>query len=340
MKPKIAFLPAGLDACALFRMFLTHLHYDESVFIFNPYGLPEEAFKDCQIALVQRLSSQENYKAIQLFKKLGLKLVYDLDDDLWSVPTYNPAYKLIKSWLPGFEICASMADAITVSTSHLKVMVSRVLGKKRPPIYVVENSIDMGLYRPLPEFLKKNKNGKVVVGWAGTNTHSGDVKKVFSIIPQLLDDMPEMEFELVGEKMPEEWERFENRVRQRDFVPVAEFPANWASWQWDISLAPLESNSFNLSKSNLKALEAAAIKIPCVMSDLGEYTSFCASSSLLRRAVLADRLQEWRVKLIKLVKDSEYRKLVGQEMYDVASERYEIKGKLAEWTRVFNEVLA
>jgi glycosyltransferase involved in cell wall biosynthesis len=321
-------------------MFLTHLHYEESVFIFNPNGLPAELFKDCHVAMVQRLSSQENYKAIQLFKQLKMKIIYDLDDDLWSVPIYNPAYKLMKTWLPGFEICANLSDAITVSTAHLKVMVARTLGKKAPPIYVVENAIDTRLYRPLAQSLRKNKKGKVIVGWAGTNTHSGDVKKVFAIIPQLLDELPEMEFELVGEKMPEDWQRFGNRVRQRDFVPVSEFPVSWASWQWDLSLAPLESNAFNLSKSNLKALEAAAVKIPCVMSDIGEYGKFCSESPLLRKNVLADKPNSWKQKITSLVKDAELRRQVGEEMYRVAVEKYEIKGRMKQWTEIFREVAA
>ena len=39
----------------------------------------------------------------------------------------------------------------------------------------------------------------------------------------------------------------------------------------DISLAPLENNRFNQSKSNIKALEGTAIGVPMICSNVGPY---------------------------------------------------------------------
>lgn len=307
-----------------------------SVFMFQPGNMAIDVFKDRNIVVVQRLSSQQNYEAIKLFRQLKLKVVYDLDDDLWSVPVYNPAFKVMKTWLPGFEICARMADLITVSTEHLKLMVQKALGKRCPPVEVVENAMDFDWFRPLREEYRKKRDSKVVVGWAGTDTHMGDVDRVFSLIPQLLLEYPEMEFELVGMPISPQLKAFGERVRQRQFVPVSEYAANWMSWQWDISLAPVAPNEFNKSKSNIKMQEAAAISIPCVASRFAEYQKFASSSKLLTRTVLADGPKEWKDKIGTLIRDRGLRKEVGAEMYRRGVERYNIQDRVKRWNVLFN----
>jgi glycosyltransferase involved in cell wall biosynthesis len=340
MKPSVAWLPAGLDGCALYRMFFAHLRMEGSIFLFQPMRMQVDLLKDRNIVVVQRLSSQQNYEAIQLFKKMKLKIIYDLDDDLWSVPTFNPAHRLMKKWLPGFEICAKMADMITVSTEHLRVMVRNALGKKCPPVAVVENAVDFDWFRPVAEKYRKNRDGRVVLGWAGTDTHSGDVEKVFALVPALLKDNPELDFEVVGTGISEELKSFGDRVRQKGFVPIAEFAANWASWQWDISLAPVAENSFNLSKSNIKMLEAAAMKIPCVASRYGEYKKFANHSELLQIIVQAENARDWRTRIQALIDSPTYRKKAGEEMYRVGQEKYNIIHRVSQWNKLFEEVLA
>jgi glycosyltransferase involved in cell wall biosynthesis len=311
-----------------------------SIFLFQPMRMQVDLLKDRNIVVVQRLSSQQNYEAIQLFKKMKLKIIYDLDDDLWSVPTFNPAHRLMKKWLPGFEICAKMADMITVSTEHLRVMVRNALGKKCPPVAVVENAVDFDWFRPVAEKYRKNRDGRVVLGWAGTDTHSGDVEKVFALVPALLKDNRELDFEVVGTGISEELKSFGDRVRQKGFVPIAEFAANWASWQWDISLAPVAENSFNLSKSNIKMLEAAAMKIPCVASRYGEYKKFANHSDSLTFAVQAETTREWRSRIQELINTPSYRKQVGDEMYWIGTQKYNIIHRVSQWNKLFEEVLA
>lgn len=338
MKPCVAFLPAGRDACALFRMFLPHLKMAGSVFLYNEYGMDPKSFAHCQVAVVQRLYSKSNFAALQMLKQMGLKVVYDLDDDMWSVPSYNPAHKIFRQILSGFNICASMADALSVSTEHLKVIVRQELGKKCPPIYVVENAIDFEWFKPLPENYRKEKKDRVVVGWAGTNTHSGDVKEVFNLIPEMLDELPQMDFEVVGLEPPDSWERFGSRVRRHDYVPVAEFASYWPSWQWDLSIAPLEKNKFNLSKSSIKLLEASALGIPCVATKIGSYTKFAQNSKMLPKYTMAETKSDWKRKIRDLVLSKELRLEVGAEMMRVGKENYNIVDTVKKWGTIFEEI--
>ncbi len=320
----VAYHPAGLDACALYRLFLPHLRTPGSLFLYNMQGIEFDRIAHCQVVVVQRLYSKRNMDALMVFKKSGMKIVYDLDDDMWSVPSYNPMHKALRSVLPGFNTCASVCDLITVSTQHLLVMVKKELGRSCPKVEVVENAMDFDWFKPIAEKYRKNRNGKIVMGWAGTPTHSADVDAVFELVPEILRELPQVEFELVAKEMPESWKSVESQVRLRDYVPVAEWPVSWASWQWDMSIAPLEHNRFNLSKSCIKLLEAAALHIPCVCSDVGEYSKFCSYSPLLKKTVLAQYRKDWKEKIAALVLDADLRKRVGEEMYQIALEHYNI----------------
>lgn len=321
-------------------MFFAHLHLEGSAFMFQPEQLIAETFADRNIVVVQRLSSQQNLKAIALMKQHNLKVIYDLDDDIWSVPTYNPIFSKMKNWILGFEVCARMADLITVSTEHLRLMVKKGLGKNCPPVEVVENAVDHDWFRPIPSQYRKKRDGKIVVGWAGTNTHTGDIDRVLTLMPQILSENPNVDFEIVGHEIPPALQAFGERVRERYFVPIAEFASNWAGWQWDVSLAPVAENAFNLSKSNIKMLEAAAVSIPCVASDFGEYRKFATHSRLLKKSVLCDSSKDWKNRITALVRDEPFRKMVGAEMLSVSQKHYDIIDRTKKWDALFRQVLS
>lgn len=306
--------------------------------MFNVVGLNPSKFAQAEVAVVQRLCTRDNLNALTLFKKMGLKVVYDLDDDLWSVPPYNPSYHLLRGFLKGFDACGRMADVITVSTAHLKLEVQKAFGRTCPRVEVIENSMDFNYFRPIKDEYRRTKNDQVILGWAGSDTHAGDVNRVFSLLPELMREFPELRIEIAGMKVPPTWSDFADRVKQRYFIPVAEYASSWPSWQWDIALAPLEDNRFNRSKSSIKLLEAAAIGIPCVASDFGEYAKFCSSSKLLKTTVLASTATEWKEKLRALIRDAALRKQIGDEMLYVAKERFHIANALKRWNGLFNEL--
>jgi glycosyltransferase involved in cell wall biosynthesis len=345
--PPVAFLPASIDACALFRMFLPHIHTPGSVFHFKEGGLVIDQFSHCKIVVVQRLCTQENYEAIKALKRHGMKIVYDLDDNLWAVPSYNPAHRVFRHMEGGFRFCAAECDAVTVSTAPLKVAAFNAFSRNKhtkriPPIRVIPNSMDFDWIAPVPEQYRKKKDGKVVLGWAGTNTHAGEVDEVFNLLPKLLEMLPNLYLEFVGLPAPaafkKDGEVVHPRVREREFVPIAEFPVRWSSWQWDISIAPLEMNRFNTSKSNIKMLEAAALSIPCLVSPAPPYKDLCKKSTLLTDTLLCNTLKEWTAKITNMVQSQELRAQVGKELRTVAEE-YNATTIVQKWFDLFEELL-
>src|SRR5437773_1391352 len=105
-------MPGGKDACALYRMYMPHVNIPNSRFLFNEGDVPLHELADSDLLFVQRLVSNKNYEALLKFEKLGLTVVYDLDDNLWEAPSYNPAAKLLRMVKSGFGACITKCSVV------------------------------------------------------------------------------------------------------------------------------------------------------------------------------------------------------------------------------------
>lgn len=327
--PIVAFLPAGLDACALYRMFQPHMHIEHSRFVFSYHKLPVEDFAEAGVAVVQRQCTQGNFMAFKAMKDMGMKIVYDLDDNLWAVPATNPAAATFKAVREGLNFMAAQCDLITVSTRALKAAVSTSMihaGVRGLDIRVVPNMIDLHwFHQPL---LPKDP-ARVTLGWAGSNTHAGDIGYAWDALPEVLERVPHLYMEFVGMGAPRAIAEHP-RVRQRPWVPVAEFPGRFSSWGWDICIAPLEENRFNRSKSNIKMLEAGAIGAVCLVSPVGPYAEFCETDRRMHYLQCYGR-GHWVAKIIELATDHAKRAYYAQVLRENVVSQYEVASHIHIW---------
>jgi len=325
--PSSAWLPANLDACALYREFIPHLHVPNSIFMFRPDRLHLEELKDREVVIVQRQVTAENLKAMKMLKAAGKKIVYDLDDNMWDLPTWNPAYKAFRDMRQGFAVCAAEADVITVSTRGLLSACETNLGHLAKKMLIVPNSIDLDMFQP--SLLSKD-DGRIVVGWGGSNTHSGDIVEAWEILPHLVRQYDSLWLEFVGMAGPKELQGHK-RVNMRPWVPVGEYANRLSGWSWDVSLAPLTDIRFNRSKSCIKALEAAALKIPCLMSDVQPYHEFAKLGGADLEWLLCTTKVQWKEKLSRLIEDTEWRLHLGTVMYETAKLWFDIEEVKKNW---------
>lgn len=332
--PKVAFFPAGIDACALYRMFIPHLHMPGSKFIFRPGKMRPDEYDGCEIGVVQRLVTQDNLIAINYMRESGMKVIYDLDDNMWAVPASNPGKKLIEQYRDGFGVCAQASDVITVSTRGLRSALKGALPGLQQEVYVVPNAMDFRLFRQGPV---NCDDGRVVVGWAGSNTHGEDLKDAMDVLPKMLEKHENLYLEFVGGTTAPKLQGHK-RVVVRSWVPVGEFAVRFASWMWDIALAPLEDNRFNRSKSCIKMLESAALQIPCLAGRVQPYEEFCALGGRELEWLLCDGRKEWEEKLEKLITNKEFRVEMGRMVYETAKKYFDIETLIENWKFVFQKM--
>ena len=331
--PTVAFLPANMDGCALYRQFIPHLNIPGSRFVFELGPVPFARFAEADVVIVQRQVTKQNLKAIQQMKSVGLKVIYDTDDNLWSLQASNPHKGIFEQHQSGFGECAMECHAITVSTKGLQSAVKGQLSRFKGNILICPNAMDFNLFQKISV---QTDPEKIVIGWAGSNTHSADVKDAWTILPDVMREHDNVYMEFIGTAPPSSL-LGHPRVRLRRFVPVGEFMSRLSTWAWDITLAPLEDNRFNRSKSNIKMLEAGALSIPILISDVQPYTEFCALGDL--NWLKCSAPIQWKNKLTALINDAELRKTYGERIRRVSQQWFDIKKLKDNWIHAIQAVM-
>src|ERR1035438_6659891 len=191
----IAWMPASVDACALYRMFIPYINLPNSSYIFSFGPIQTTRFADAKVAVVQRQVSDHNRMAMLKIKESGLKIVYDLDDNIWSLPAFNPGKKTFDAHQDGFRQCAKLADVLTVSTMGLATAARTGFKLFDKEIVVVPNSINFDLFKQ--KDIKVNDEF-VILGWGGSNTHSVDTQLAFEGVCTVLDSNPNVRMIIVG----------------------------------------------------------------------------------------------------------------------------------------------
>jgi glycosyltransferase involved in cell wall biosynthesis len=324
--PIVAFLPAGLDACAYYRHFMPHLHLKNSRFVFSYHQMPIADFCEADVAVVQRQCTEGNFLAFKAMKQMGMKVIYDLDDNLWAVPNSNPTAPVFKAVKEGLNFIASKCDVITVSTPQLRLAVQRAMPNMGLRIEVVPNMIDLDWCHPplLPRDPKR-----VTLGWAGSNTHAGDIGYAWEALPVALEKVPHLYMEFVGMAPPKSIANHP-RVKARSWYPTAEFPARFSSWGWDICIAPLEDSRFNKSKSAIKMLEAGAVGAVILVSPVGPYKDFCKLHPELPYLECVVNSQ-WINKIVELATDHAKRQYYADLLRETVIKHYEVKSHIHIW---------
>lgn len=189
------------------------------------------------------------------------RVVIEIDDDLWAIPTHNPAYDYYhtKDRLSNLEYCVSVADRIIVSTSILADVVKARTGRG---CVIVPNTLPTGL-----EWAGLEGAGHEGILFSGGQTHAEDVREPFS---SLKGDVRQGKIKalLLGHDY-------------RDLLPRAQ----WVDWTHDmaahyarlpkysgwVGLAPLVRDTFNESKSAIRLMEYALGGILPVVTPYGPY---------------------------------------------------------------------
>lgn len=281
--------------------------------------------KDAPTAIWQHLASVQGQRP---------KLVYELDDDLWNVDASNLA--AFEWFIKGFDrktktfhdvqgnIAANVhvADRVTVTTEAL----ANLIRPFNENVVIVPNRI--------PEWVldwERPKRDKLTIGWMGSHTHGMDWEQAAPHVGRFMKRNPDVDFHLIGGlygdwlKLPEE------QLTSTGWINGVENV--WRAIDFDIALAPLRPHVFNQSKSNLKALEAAALGIPVVASDCGPYPEFVEHG---KTGFLVKRDHEWGKYLRELVNDEALREEMGAAAKAKARE-WTLEGNVDQWKAALAE---
>lgn len=270
--------------------------------------------RDAQVVVLHRVPMDGHVAAlVEQARRQGALVLVDVDD-----LTFDPqAFQWINS--PDFQdpvrrriyqrdmlrqrATIDASDGVIASTDFLADQI-RKLGK---PAWVHRNGFSAEMLRNSLSALQAGRpgTGQVVIGYAsGTPTHDRDFALVRQALLDILRQNDHVVLHLVGPLDPGEgFEPFGERVRRLPFVPWRNLPTILR--QFDINLAPLVlDNPFSQSKSEIKYMEAALVKVPTVASPTD---AFRYAIDHGENGLLAETAAEWKACLDRLANDQAFR---------------------------------
>lgn len=276
---------------------------------------------DCDVVVMQRPGRRWWSDLMPFLQAHGVKVVVDVDDRFDRIDprnvahgAYNPQSAAVHaaSWID--EAC-KRADVVTCSTVALAQRYGfghgRVLPNRVPERYLWMN----------PE--KRPRT----VGWTGTTeTHPGDLEVTGGAVQAIPDGWS---VHVIGTGVGvAEALKCRGEQTATGWVPFAEYPERYA--ELDLAIVPLADTPFNLSKSGLKATEAASLGVPVVMSPTPDNIRV----HKLGVGVLANSPGQWRRHLRRLTRsDTARAELAAQGRAAMADQTVERNAHrwLAAW---------
>lgn len=299
---------AEVNVTALFSK--EQIDWADIVVMQRVYGeLPEHVAKYCRLA--------------------GKKVIYELDDNIFNYPD-SPEYK--KDNVQQETVSAikmlRQCDAMTTTTQAIADVVNELVDIK---VYVLPNQIDFSNFNSQ----LTTRNSQLIIGWAGGHFHIQDLSLIEEPLSRILDKYPDVMVAMLGCCPKGLYERYKGRLWVEPFNSIQDFFTRMALMRFDIGIAPLYKTEFAMGRSNLRLLQYAALKIPIIGSNYGEYGT--ALNNGLKGIKVEDA--EWFEKISYLIEGEQERKRLGEEAFDYVKEHYDIEKNVHKWADCYKEVM-
>ena len=254
--------------------------------------------------------------------KQHFKLVVDMDDD-WILPANHLNYPNYVEMKPRIENNLRMADMVTCTNENLAQRI-RPLNSN---VHIFKNALPYGEHQ-FTEF--KEEDERVRIFWSGSCTHIDDLAILQNPLKRLKVHQDKIKMVLGGYSDTDPvtkyiWDRMFASFTVNGSLPYMKIgstlPNNYMTLyeHADIMLIPLEKSEWHGCKSNLKILEAAAKKIPCIVSAVEPYINDKDIPVLW-----VYNQKDWFEHLNYLILNPEVRIEMGEKLYNYAKENYSI----------------
>ncbi len=233
-------------------------------------GSPDDPLPDCDVCIVQRIALPTVDAVDALLRRLaetGAALVADVDDAFTLIGPDHPEHDLYGPLNAALDRLVAAAAETWFSTAEL----AEAYAPLAPRSVIVANAIDPRLWRDWRQMRPRPFSGpKIHMLYMGTHTHGADFALIRPALDQLHAERGDMfDVTLIGidpNIAPAPW--LHRLAPPAEAVSYPRF-VRWLRDQgpFDLGLAPLADTAFNRCKSDIKALDYAALGILPLLSD-------------------------------------------------------------------------
>ena len=277
--------------------------------------------------------------------EFGKFIHFDTDDLLTDLYDSHRLYDTYKEKQLG-EITSFVYSKVHLVTVTQQKFAERVRPHCKAMLGVIKNAVD---YK-LPAW-NGNRDDfpcdkKVVrVGWAGGIHHIPDVR-VFSGVPRLVNQMvgaERVKWDFYGHppKPPQpdpnyQWQADVWTDYRNQLLRGFKGKKNWQIHNalnpndygiifanMDISIAPLQMNAFNDSKSDIKVAECGRYGVPLIASDIGCYSDTIKNGETGYLLPPEASMMQWAKVIAKAIKDKKHLKQMGANLKKITDEFYD-----------------
>ncbi len=272
-------------------------------------------------------------------RRLGKRVVYELDDLLPELPPEHPGSR---RYLPGrLAILRAIveADIVVGSTPYI----CEYLGQFNNRVLHLPNYLDdrfWKLRQAQPEETRQGGGrGPLVIGYLGSASHLSDLAMVLPVLQRLLERYGNrLILRFWGLTPPHSLCRLPNvEWNPVGLVDYGDFARFFSSQDCDLAIAPLQDNVFNRGKSPIKFLEYSALGIPGVYSRLDPYTQVVKDGE---NGLLAGSLEEWEAQMADLIENDSLRGRLGEAAQETVRRDWMLSNHADAWAEKYRSVLA
>jgi glycosyltransferase involved in cell wall biosynthesis len=273
--------------------------------------------------------------------RLGVRLVYEIDDDLPNLPPHHPFFDKLGAAPARRRLARFVGQAVHViaSTPPLAHSLRRTFELVPERVSIAPNHLHpfvWGHATDAPSATPVARDATVTIGWQGTPTHDGDFVDLVPALRRLVAVDSRVRIGVLGDvPTPLANQIPVDRVVVQPAVVFQQYPAALRAARFDIGLAPLVDTAFNAAKSNIKWLEYSACGIPTVASPVEPYASSIADRAT---GMLATSADEWFIALLELVRDPDRRRTIGLGAHADAWTRWSAAARGPAWTEIFDRI--
>jgi glycosyltransferase involved in cell wall biosynthesis len=335
------------SGCTYYRNMLPQLHcYRELA----KAGIELVVRKDilqvetAEVFILQRVIQDTFLPHFMKLKDAGVKQIFQTDDDLWNLPLWNPAItKLSFVDRNATTLAMDYVDGIITSTQPLADVID-----KKDKTTVLPNFIDpVAFHKKSEAFPYKLNDDQVVILWAGSSSHDGDLTQIVNPVVRLIEKygnkvqfvffgyLPTELAEFVrmpGQEVAHLKPRYEGNILFIPGVPIRMYHEVLMAIKPDIGIAPIADCLFNYSKSNIKYLEMTLAGASFIGSDLPPYQGIEQDCGKL---IAPDDEQGWFDALDEFIEDESLRKMMRENALEDVLTNHTWQAKKSIWLNYF-----